>query len=137
MRTTKLLILSCALLLLSGCGGADKSDALDPFASPSPASSSSPQSSAVPAGEKTIRIGMTTAQVSQALGQPDSVGTDTSGKEVWTYERKRAEFVYTTGQELFIGGYMSDAQGTGPLTLIIVLDAGRKVANFTYTQMPF
>ena len=134
MRTSKLLFLPLVFLLLTGCFGSGDIDTLD---DPAPASSSRSGSADVQPGQKEIRIGMSASQLNQTLGQADSITTDSSGKEVWTYERKSADFVYTAGQELIIGGYMPNAQGGAPLTVVITFDAGRKVANFSYNQIPF
>jgi ABC-type uncharacterized transport system auxiliary subunit len=46
--------------------------------------------------QKEIRVGMSGAEVAQALGSPNIVTTDEEGREVWIYDRIATEASYST-----------------------------------------
>ena len=46
--------------------------------------------------QREIRVGMTSADVVEALGSPNIVSTDEKRREVWVYDKIATEHVYST-----------------------------------------
>src|SRR4029077_14561831 len=46
--------------------------------------------------QKEIRVGMSGAEVAQALGSPNIVSTDEERREVWVYDKIATEATYST-----------------------------------------
>ena len=106
--------------------------------------------------QKEIRVGMSGAEVAQALGSPNIVTTDEQRREVWIYDRIATESVYSTssgginvlvlgfgssGGALAVPGY---SQATGAhstsqrtFTVIIKYDQDKKVRDFAYQTTRF
>jgi hypothetical protein len=78
---------------------------------------------------------MSADRILRLLGQADSITSDDTGKETWTYNGKRADFIYAAGQDLIIGGYVPRSR-EGSLSIMILFDANRKVMDFTYAVLP-
>ena len=106
--------------------------------------------------QKEIRVGMSGAEVAQALGSPNIVTTDEQRREVWIYDRIATESVYSTssgGINVLILGFGSSggalaapgySQATGAqstsqrtLTEIIKYDQDKKVRDFAYHTTRF
>ncbi len=110
--------------------------------------------------QKEIRVGMSGAEVAQALGSPNIVTTDEEGREVWIYDKIATEASYSTssggvgaagaaagipGTTLLLGilsGNYSQSVGASAttqktLTVIIKFDKERKVRDFAYHSSRF
>lgn len=88
--------------------------------------------------QRTIRLGMPSAQVIETLGSPNIISTDEHRREVWVYDKISTETVYSTsnvgggigalilggnvGTGLgFNGGNQSGAKATTQRTLTIIV----------------
>jgi outer membrane protein assembly factor BamE (lipoprotein component of BamABCDE complex) len=106
--------------------------------------------------QREIRVGMSGAQVIEALGAPNIVTTDDERREVWTYDRISTETVHSSSSSgvaaLIFGGGGSGGGGLSPnasraagaesrsqrtLTVIIKFDAQKKVRDFAYHASQF
>ena len=110
--------------------------------------------------QREIRVGMSGADVIQALGSPNVVTTDEHRREVWIYDKFATERVYSTSHgginTLVLGGTSgSDAAGAGgvgagygrgagagstsqrTLTIIIKFDESKLVRDFAYHTTRF
>ncbi len=139
MRVISLLVILCSALFLTACGGESDTNTLDPVST----SSSSGSSEQAQRAQIEITVGMPATKVTQLLGPADSIDKNSKGQEVWTYEGKRARFIYASNagnvQALIIGGYTAEKEPADalPLTLRVTFDNGRKVIDFAFNQMPF
>lgn len=132
----KICCLLLSILVLSGCETASshlkavKSDAGDRIT--------------VGKVQREIRIGMSSAQVIEALGSPNVVSTDENRLEVWVYDKIATDVSYSNsngGAWLIFGaiGGNSGAASTSQRTLTIVIkfDADKKVRDFAYHSSSF
>lgn len=106
--------------------------------------------------QKEIRIGMSGADVAQALGSPNIVTTDDQRREVWVYDKISTEYVYSNssgGVNALLIGLGSDLVGGGgtgvsgssgaksttqrTMTIIIRFDESGKVRDFSYNTSSF
>jgi len=110
--------------------------------------------------QREIRVGMTSADVVEALGSPNIVSTDENRREVWVYDKIATEHVYSTTSggvsalilAGFVGGDGAGGSGILPgfskssgassttqrtLTIIIKFDEENKVRDFAYRQSTF
>lgn len=106
--------------------------------------------------QKEIRVGMSGAEVAQALGSPNIVSTDDQRREVWIYDKIATDRAYSssnggvnslflgfgsTAAGLFGGGGSASAGATSTsqrtLTVIIKFDEQRKVRDFAYHTSRF
>ena len=110
--------------------------------------------------QKEIKIGMSAAQVAEALGSPNIVTTDDERREVWIYDKISTNNIFSSGsggvKALIIGGGLpGDAlvggglggnvqQSAGAsstsqrtLTIIIKFDKDKKVRDFSYRTSRF
>jgi outer membrane protein assembly factor BamE (lipoprotein component of BamABCDE complex) len=106
--------------------------------------------------QKEIRVGMSGADVAQALGSPNVVTTDEQHREVWIYDKMATDKVYSSSSggisSLFLGfggdvagglgggansstGASSTSQRT--LTVVIKFDKDGKVRDFAYHSSSF
>jgi outer membrane protein assembly factor BamE (lipoprotein component of BamABCDE complex) len=98
--------------------------------------------------QRTIKVGMTSAQVIEALGSPNVVTTDEERREVWIYDKIATNVTYSQseGQSgLFLilagvggsgsSGSTSTSQRT--LTVVIKFDKDNKVRDFAYHSSQF
>ena len=137
MRTLSIPALFCCLLL-AACGGATGG------ASPELDKADSRQVTELP-GAIEIPVGLPVNHLLQLLGAADNTERADAGRELWRYFGKRAAFVYVANrnntQTLVIGGYLASPASTAPaglpLQLTIVIDAAKKVANFSFAQLTF
>jgi len=106
--------------------------------------------------QKEIRVGMSGADVAQALGSPNIVSTDEERREVWIYDKIATDRAYSSssgGVSALILGFGGDvAGGVGgggsssagasstsqrTLTVIIKFDKEGKVRDFAYHTSSF
>jgi len=110
--------------------------------------------------QKQIHVGMSQADVASALGSPNIVTKDSSGKETWIYDKIATEASYSSdsgsvgggvggggfaGPALILGGVggaynrqagaASSTQKT--LTVVIKFDQNNNVESFTYHTSKF
>lgn len=145
-------ILFPLVAVLSGCAGAQyHRDAV-----------SADRKSAITVGavQREVRVGMSGADVAQALGSPNVVTTDEERREVWIYDKISTERAYSVDQggiaTLILGGAMigdglvgggvapsygasSGAAATTQktLTVIIKFDHSNRVRDFAYHSTTF
>jgi outer membrane protein assembly factor BamE (lipoprotein component of BamABCDE complex) len=92
---------------------------------------------------QSLKVGMSGADVINALGSPNIITSDSAGGETWIYEKISKEFEFMTAQDgswLFsprsqLSGVSSSTERT--LIVVVVLDANRKLQRITYRQMTF
>jgi outer membrane protein assembly factor BamE (lipoprotein component of BamABCDE complex) len=110
--------------------------------------------------QREIRVGMSGAEVTAALGAPNIVTTDEARREVWVYDKISTARAYSTssggvsalilGGALIGGGAAGGAAGTGysagagasattqkTLTVVIKYDDQGKVRDFAYHTSTF
>jgi outer membrane protein assembly factor BamE (lipoprotein component of BamABCDE complex) len=109
--------------------------------------------------QREVRLGMTGAEVAEALGSPNVVATDESRREVWVYDRIATEHAYSTSSggvaALILAGFTgSVAGGAGllpnffssagassisqrTLTVIVKFTEDHRVRDFAYRQSSF
>ncbi|MFD1623703.1 hypothetical protein [Azospirillum griseum] len=110
--------------------------------------------------QREIRVGMSSADVVQALGSPNMVTTDDLRRENWIYDKIATETAYSTSQggvsALILGGVAGAAgmvgggiapgygQSSGAssttqrtLTIIIKFDDAKRVRDFAYRSSSF
>jgi outer membrane protein assembly factor BamE (lipoprotein component of BamABCDE complex) len=106
--------------------------------------------------QKEIRVGMSGADVAQALGSPNIVSTDEERREVWIYDKIATDQAYSSSSggvnALFLGFGGGSAGGAGgggnssagasstsqrTLTVIIKFDKEGKVRDFAYHTSSF
>lgn len=110
--------------------------------------------------QKEIRVGMSQADVATALGSPNIVTKDSTGKETWIYDKIATEASYSSdtggvsgtvggggfaGPALLLGGVGAGySKGAGAssstqktLTVVIKFDQNNNVESFTYHTSTF
>jgi outer membrane protein assembly factor BamE (lipoprotein component of BamABCDE complex) len=110
--------------------------------------------------QRSIKEGMSGAEVIEVLGSPNIVSTDEKGREVWVYDKISTDQVYSTSSGgigmLILGGggghgggggagvggkygSGSGAQSTSQrtLTIIIKFNDQKKVRDFAYHSSSF
>lgn len=106
--------------------------------------------------QKEIRIGMSGADVAQALGSPNIVTTDDQRREVWIYDKISTEYVHSSssgGVNALLLGWGSDVGGAGgagasaasgaksttqrTITIVIRFDNAGQVRDFSYNTSSF
>lgn len=94
--------------------------------------------------QKEVRVGMSGAQVAEALGSPNIVTKDEGGDETWVYDKIATEASYSENSSgLFLvlygstsrSGAASTTQRT--LTVVIKYDVNSKVKSFSYHASKF
>lgn len=148
MRITGLVIPGIALAAASGCMSASehRADVANPVA----------DRVTVGTVQREIRVGMSGAEVVQALGSPNIVSTDELRREVWIYDKFSTDVIYSTSDggvaALIFGGAASVGGGGGgsagrstgavstsqkTLTVIIKFDEAKRVRDFAYHTSSF
>lgn len=137
----KIISVLCLFLILPiiGCMTAAEHEASLP--------SSQEQEMTVGVVQREIRVGMSGADVAQALGSPNIVTKDSAGKETWVYDKIASEVSYSKdsgGTGLIInlfGGYNREAGATSTtqktLTVVIKFDNNGLVESFSYHASKF
>lgn len=106
--------------------------------------------------QREIKVGMSSAEVVQALGSPNMVTTDEQRREVWVYDKIATDRAYSNSSGginsliLGVGGSVLGGLGGGAsssagasstsqrtLTIIIKFDAQSKVRDFAYHTTKF
>ena len=106
--------------------------------------------------QREIRVGMSSAEVAQALGSPNIVSTDELRREVWIYDKIATVHVYSTStggiNALVLGGAGAVAGGVTAgagaaagasstsqrtLTVIVKFDQAARVRDFAYHTSSF
>jgi outer membrane protein assembly factor BamE (lipoprotein component of BamABCDE complex) len=106
--------------------------------------------------QQEIKVGMSGADVAQALGSPNIVSTDEQRREVWIYDKISTNVAYSTSNGgvssllLGVGGAIAGGVGAGynqsagassksqkTLTVIIKFDDNKKVRDFAYHTSRF
>ncbi len=94
--------------------------------------------------QKEIRVGMSGAQVAEALGSPNIVTKDDGGDDTWVYDKIATEASYSENSSgLFIILYGSSSRSGSSattqktLTVVIKYDANSKVKSFSYHASKF
>ena len=90
--------------------------------------------------QREIRIGMTNAQVVEALGSPNIVTTDEQRREVWVYDKFATDVSAAGGGVwLILGAVQAGASSTSQrtITVIIKFDEYQKVRDFAYHTSRF
>jgi len=92
--------------------------------------------------QRSITVGMSSAQVIEVLGSPNIVSTDDQRRENWVYDKIASDVTYSNSQSglgaLILGqraGSASRSQRT--LTIIIKFDKNNKVRNYSYHTSKF
>lgn len=136
MRSSSVLLFLCAGLSLGGCMSAQSHKA----------AVNDDQTDKLTVGtvQRSIRTGMSGAEVASVLGSPNVVTTDEQRREVWIYDKMSTDTAYSTsdayGTLLILGasqqsGAASTTQKT--LTVIIKFDEDKKVRDFAYHSSQF
>jgi outer membrane protein assembly factor BamE (lipoprotein component of BamABCDE complex) len=136
MRRSSVLLILCAGLSLGGCMSAQSHKA----------AVNDDQTDKLTVGtvQRSIRTGMSGAEVASVLGSPNVVTTDEQRREVWIYDKISTESAYSTsdayGTLLILGasqqsGAVSTTQKT--LTVIVKFDEDKKVRDFAYHSSQF
>ena len=104
--------------------------------------------------QREISHGMSSVEVTEQLGSPNIVQTDSEGREVWIYDKFATESVQSTSRGgigalvlgltpiLGIGGSASTSSGAAStsqrtLTIIVKFDHESKVRDFSYHTSRF
>lgn len=94
--------------------------------------------------QKEIRIGMSGAEVVNALGSPNMITTDSQRHETWVYDKVSTENVVSSSSGglwiLLAGVNGSTGASTSTqrtLTIIIKFDGDGKVCDYSYRQSSF
>lgn len=110
--------------------------------------------------QREIKVGMSSAEVIEALGSPNMVSTDAERREVWVWDKISTEHIYSTSSGgvsalilggAKIGGGVGGGMGGGSydkstgasstnqrtMTIIVKFDKESKVRDFAYRQTSF
>jgi len=94
--------------------------------------------------QKSIKIGMSGAEVAAVMGSPNIVSTDGKRREVWIYDKISQDVQYNRssayGTLLLIGGNSSSGSASSSqktLTVIVKFDESNKVRDFAYHTSRF
>jgi outer membrane protein assembly factor BamE (lipoprotein component of BamABCDE complex) len=77
--------------------------------------------------QKKIRVGMSVAEVAEALGAPNIVSTDEKRREIWIYDKIATERVYSTSD----GNIAALVLGGGPVSAFSFGFFGSSTPGFT------
>ena len=94
--------------------------------------------------QKSIKVGMSGAEVAGVLGSPNIVTTDEMRREVWVYDKIGTSSAYSTssgGVNILVLGFVSNSGAASTtqrtLTVIIKYDEQGKVRDFAYHSSQF
>jgi outer membrane protein assembly factor BamE (lipoprotein component of BamABCDE complex) len=131
----RLIAVSVALAFVEGCTAAQHQAQLG---------STTERQMTVGLVQREIRKGMSQADVATALGSPNIVTNDGSGRETWIYDKIASEAsvsqssAYATLLLLGVGGASGAASTTQrTLTVIIKFDDQKRVDTFSYNSSKF
>lgn len=86
-----------------------------------------------------LRQGMSGSEVLEAMGSPNIVSTDESGREVWVYDKFATDATYSESRGWwFVGGQAGSTSRTQrTLTVIVKFDEDARVRDVAYHQSSF
>ncbi len=88
--------------------------------------------------QREIRVGMTDAEVAEALGAPNVIATDENRREVWVYDRIATEQAYSASSggvaALILAGFTGSVAAGGG---ILPITEDHRVRDFAYRQSSF
>ena len=94
--------------------------------------------------QKQIKVGMSGADVLQALGSPNMVSTDDQRREVWVYDKVATDTVQSSSTgwvfAVLAGGQSSSgasSRSQRTLTIVIKFDEQNLVRDFAYHSSKF
>jgi hypothetical protein len=106
--------------------------------------------------QRSLAIGMSSADVLEALGSPNIVSTDADRREVWVYDRVASERVYSDSSGGLLGGVGGGSGDAGAgvgglvrksagasrrsqrtLTVVLRFDDDHRVRDFSYRTSRF
>ncbi len=94
--------------------------------------------------KREIRMGMSMADVAEALGSPNITQRDEDGKEAWIYDKVATEASYSESQNslfLILGGFSNQSGAASTtqktLTVVIKFDENDKVVKYSYHTTKF
>ena len=82
--------------------------------------------------QASLHRGMSQAEVQAALGAPNIISRDSSGREVWTYDKVSKQ---ATSRFFFFWQSAESTQRT--LTVLITFDENARVEDYTYHSTEF
>ena len=139
MKWDKAIVLLLVTSLISGCITAAQHQQNLP--------STQERETTVGVVQKEIRVGMSQADVAEALGSPNIVTRDSQGKETWIYDKIASEASYSndaggTGLVLNLFGFYAKSAGASSttqktLTVIIKFNDKKAVDSFSYHASKF
>jgi outer membrane protein assembly factor BamE (lipoprotein component of BamABCDE complex) len=139
LRAKTIIILFVAGLISGGCMSAAQHQQNLP--------SNQARETTVGIVQKEIRVGMSQADVAEALGSPNIVTRDSQGKETWIYDKIASEASSSsdaggTGLVLNLFGFYSREAGASSttqrtLTVVIKFDEKKTVDSFSYHASKF
>jgi outer membrane protein assembly factor BamE (lipoprotein component of BamABCDE complex) len=90
--------------------------------------------------QRTVKIGMSSAEVVQALGSPNLVTTESDRTQVWVYD-KVASTVSHSGTDVWylvgVANSSATSSSQSTITVIVKFDANDKVRDFAYHASKF
>jgi outer membrane protein assembly factor BamE (lipoprotein component of BamABCDE complex) len=92
---------------------------------------------------QSLKVGMSGADVINALGSPNIITSDAAGGETWVYEKISKEFEFMTAQDgSWIFSPRSQTTGVSSSTertliVVVALDSDRKLRKISYRQTTF
>ncbi len=123
------------MILLSGCNAASHRAAVQ---------DDSTDRLTVGNVQREIHVGMSGADVVQALGSPNVVTTDEQRREVWVYDKVASDATYSNSSgygTLILLGYSKDAGSVSTtqrtLTVVVKFDEKKMVRDFAYHSSKF
>ncbi|MFY9402975.1 MAG: outer membrane protein assembly factor BamE [Candidatus Omnitrophota bacterium] len=132
----KLFTILLGVLLIAGCASAAKHRQLT--------QDDSADKITVGKVQREIKVGMSSAQVAEALGSPNIVTTDEERREVWVYDKVAREVSYSSSEAgaslILFGGVGSSGASSSTqrtLTIIIKFNKEGKVRDFSYHSSKF
>lgn len=94
--------------------------------------------------QKQIKVGMSGADVLQALGSPNMVSTDSERREVWVYDKVATDRIQSSSTgwvfAVLAGGQTSSGASSSSqrtLTIVIKFDEQNLVRDFAYHSSKF
>lgn len=94
--------------------------------------------------QKDIKVGMSSAEVIEALGSPNIISTDEQRREIWVYDKVSTQSAYQNsegGIGLILlgvsGSRRSSTRNQRTLTIIVKFDSQNKVRDVSYRTSSF
>ena len=99
--------------------------------------------------QKTVYKGANQTEIMEALGAPNIITNNSSGKEVWTYDRISKEVQSSSGvvitwwnpitwiTGIFSGSSSRSSSTSKSITVLITFDNNKLVSGFKYQRLEF